>query len=463
MYIYAKYSKIDPDHKEFIHKRLLKFIVPKLRFVYPGFKRWLQTKVFNDYFLMPNREVIICTCSAEIVGVAILKKVYSERKICCLYVDKRFRYSCIGSELLHKSFEYLETTKPLITVQYKEYKQFACLFKNNKFELTNVNKVTFKPFFKELEFNGNCLFNDYPLKKTVHIDEKRGTEIPYIFVNQQNQNATNTDNKNCWEWLSKNPVRDLYWFRSPEPALGYYGYGPLHYQRCGQFDPFAPYNYYMNGGICKMERKTLVISAFPACGKTFYTKSVGGTGKIVLDSDSSEYSWINSTREATSKEYEEHRCMYVNDEGDVPIYMDEKRIRNPEFPQNYIKHIKENIGKADIIFVSSHIAVRQALTDAEIDYITIYPTKKCKAEWIGRMYLRGNDKAFIDMQVEHWDEWIDAVEKEPHGKFVVYLNPWHFINDYVLDKIMGVMRNEQNLASVDKIVFGEFKEPHICN
>lgn len=456
MYTYVKFSSIPDSNKQFMRKRIMKFLVPKLRFKYPGFKHWLKTKIFTKYDdVRFGREIIIAYDMGEIIGIAILKRNNIERKICCLYVHELYRLSNVGTDLFNKAFEYLETTKPSITMQYKEYKQFAWLLKDFKFELTGITKTKHKLFSKELEFNGGCLFIEYPLKKIVHVDENEPKSL-HVYLSQQKENLINNYNEK-WGWLSEAPfIRAGYWLRSPQ-QIGYYGqdYPWMHIDPLINF--YAPYKYHTIGGNCKMKR-TLVISAFPACGKSYYTEH-NQSNKIILDSDSSSYSWINSTREATSEEYEQHRCMYVNDEGPEPIFMDDKRIRNPEFPANYIKHIKENIGKADIIFVSSHITVRQALTDAGINFITIYPSKKCKAEWIGRMYLRGNDKAFIDMQVEHWDEWIDAVGKEPHGKFVVYLNPWHFINDFILDKITEIL-DKHDTGTLESVVFGEFKD---CN
>ena len=39
-------------------------------------------------------------------------------------------------------------------------------------------------------------------------------------------------------------------------------------------------------------RKTFIISAFPACGKTCAVKYLSERGVDVLDSDSSKFSWI---------------------------------------------------------------------------------------------------------------------------------------------------------------------------
>ena len=77
-----------------------------------------------------------------------------------------------------------------------------------------------------------------------------------------------------------------------------------------------------------------IISGFPAIGKSFLSKQ---NLIKVLDSDSSTYSWIIENGE---------------------------KIRNKNFPNNYLEHIKENIGKVDVILVSSHKDVRQILNQS---------------------------------------------------------------------------------------------------
>ena len=72
----------------------------------------------------------------------------------------------------------------------------------------------------------------------------------------------------------------------------------------------------------------LVISAFPGCGKTtFYNEWRNNSGKRILDSDSSLFSWI------------------YDDEGN------KTDKRNPDFPNNYIQHIKEHLETAGIILL----------------------------------------------------------------------------------------------------------------
>ena len=57
-------------------------------------------------------------------------------------------------------------------------------------------------------------------------------------------------------------------------------------------------------------KNTIIVSAFPCCGKTYYFENKKDL--VVLDSDSSNFSWIKDENGNNTKE------------------------RNPEFPNNYI-------------------------------------------------------------------------------------------------------------------------------
>lgn len=152
---------------------------------------------------------------------------------------------------------------------------------------------------------------------------------------------------------------------------------------------------------------TRVISAFPCCGKTFATNH--SRRFEILDSDSSKFSWI------------------LNEDGTST------GVRNPAFPDNYIEHVKENLGKYDIIFVSSHTAVREALILAQIPFIIVYPQANLKVEWIGRMYLRGDSPEFISRIYERWEEMMDEIDDcACSGDRIFRLNSGEYINPEVL-------------------------------
>lgn len=144
-------------------------------------------------------------------------------------------------------------------------------------------------------------------------------------------------------------------------------------------------------------KKTYVISAFPACGKSYCFKNHQNIFTI-LDSDSSEFSWIKDSEGNNTKE------------------------RNPEFPNNYIKHISDNIGKVDVIFVSSHDIVRKALYENNIETTIIYPEKHMKEVFLQRYRERGNNEGFISFISNNWDNFIDDIDFEDYGFNKISLN-----------------------------------------
>lgn len=157
--------------------------------------------------------------------------------------------------------------------------------------------------------------------------------------------------------------------------------------------------------------KTRIVSVFPACGKThMYWNS---KDYIVADSDSSKFSWIEV--EGGAKE------------------------RNPDFPNNYIEHIKSLIGEFDYIFVSSHEEVRKALEKEGLHYSLVLPDISLRNEWIGRCFVRGNDYKFMAVLCAKWDEWLNPVKiaQDFNHDAVCYLGQGEYLSDkmYFLDSI----------------------------
>lgn len=158
---------------------------------------------------------------------------------------------------------------------------------------------------------------------------------------------------------------------------------------------------------------TKIYSVFPACGKTYMYENQDEYDMKILDSDSSEFSWIEV------------------DDGNNGL----RKERNPDFPNNYIAHIKEQIGKYDYIFVSSHESVRKALNEAGIDFTIVYPKQDCLTEWIGRCYLRelnGKNGFPIKVLVDNWNDWISGCFEEGIEHEEIVLNRGEYLSDYVL-------------------------------
>ena len=157
--------------------------------------------------------------------------------------------------------------------------------------------------------------------------------------------------------------------------------------------------------------KALVISAFPGMGKSYISRH--SEGQKILDSDSSQFSWL------------------LDENGNKIMDSAGNPIREPNFPNNYMKHIKDNIDTADIIFVSSHENVRKALNDCGIEHCIVYPEEGMKDEMIKRYVARGNDNKFVEMMKKNWHLFLDGIKKDKcpnkieitHGQYLSDVMP----------------------------------------
>lgn len=176
-------------------------------------------------------------------------------------------------------------------------------------------------------------------------------------------------------------------------------------------------------------KNTKIISAFPACGKTYLFKKYENDPEIkILDSDSSEFHWI----------YDEN----------------DNKILNPDWPTNYIEHIKDNIGKVDLIFVSSHDEIRDLLFNNNITYTLIIPCNRrtCMYEWIGRMYCRHNTPQFIDNVIKNWKKWLTDISNKYNYDHIIYLGEDEYLEDVIW------IRREDSDIMVDLIETLEMSE-----
>jgi hypothetical protein len=171
--------------------------------------------------------------------------------------------------------------------------------------------------------------------------------------------------------------------------------------------------------------ETKIISAFPGVGKTYYHERNKG---ISIDSDSSHFSWVKDSEGNNTKE------------------------RNPEFPNNYINHIKENIGKYKYIFVSSHEEVRNSLKENGIEYYLIYPNLSRKSEFIQRYIQRGSPEGFVNLISENWESWIEKIEEEKEEGFTkVCMTLDHLENELTYIEIV------ENTSDLLKVNFFEYR------
>jgi len=135
------------------------------------------------------------------------------------------------------------------------------------------------------------------------------------------------------------------------------------------------------------KKNKIVISAFPATGKSYYC---------------SNGDW----------------SQYVSD--GFCCDSDSSLFDKSDFPNNYMTHIKNRIDENYYrIFVSSHKEVREALIDNKIEFTLVYPSIDLKEEYIARYKDRGSSDSFIDLVSSNWDAWINECVNQKGCEHIV--------------------------------------------
>lgn len=130
------------------------FSLYQLRDEYPDFDLWFYSLFEKEACLKKEREILLCLFGDDIVGIAILKRAWAEKKICTLRVNRRYQKMSIGKKLIELSLEWLNTEKPLITVHKSKQYEFDKLFKFYDFKLMDVKQGYYSLFNTELSYNG---------------------------------------------------------------------------------------------------------------------------------------------------------------------------------------------------------------------------------------------------------------------------------------------------------------------
>lgn len=157
---------------------------------------------------------------------------------------------------------------------------------------------------------------------------------------------------------------------------------------------------------------TNIYSGFPGVGKSRFFRFViennlkTMTGDcICADSDSSQFSFLPNGE------------------------------RNPNFVEDYIAHIKSQIGVREFLFISSHKEIRDALVNNGIKFNLVYPSRQDKDEYIRRYIERGSPDSFINLITENWDNWICELEnfdKEGIATTHIQLERGAYLSDMLL-------------------------------
>src|SRR5690606_6932294 len=87
-------------------------------------------------------------------------------------------------------------------------------------------------------------------------------------------------------------------------------------------------------------------------------------------------------------------------------------VRNPEFPKNYMEHIKKVKDRFDIVLVSTHRDVLNAIHEEGLKAIVVYPHISLRYEYMNRYKRRRSPKSLIDFIYDNWTEFIMDLEND---------------------------------------------------
>lgn len=120
---------------------------------YPDYRNWfINTQIPGVYD--GTRNIIVAHIKDRIVGFVSLKKTPSEKKICTFYVEKNYRRNQIGTILVEKAVEYLEETKPLITIPMNKLNEFIKIGNRFNWEITDIKENLYRTTTPEVIVNG---------------------------------------------------------------------------------------------------------------------------------------------------------------------------------------------------------------------------------------------------------------------------------------------------------------------
>ena len=150
-----------------------------------------------------------------------------------------------------------------------------------------------------------------------------------------------------------------------------------------------------------MQKKCLVIAGFAGVGKTTLAKKY----RNVIDIESSSYKYDYS--------------MYNNIDYEK-LKGNKDRIKNTNFPQNYIDAINQAKQKYDIILIWLCDEAIDFYKKFGIEFVVCYPNIEAFEDYKQRYISRGNSKIWIDNVVSYYDEFvINNLEKSNYKKMIL--------------------------------------------
>ena len=85
----------------------------------------------------------------------------------------------------------------------------------------------------------------------------------------------------------------------------------------------------------------------------------------------------------------------------------------------YIKEIKNHIGKVNYIFISTEPDGLKLLHKEGFDITLVYPKNELRNEYLDRFIERDSPHDFIGPFMKYWNIWIDELKDQKYCKHIV--------------------------------------------
>lgn len=160
-----------------------------------------------------------------------------------------------------------------------------------------------------------------------------------------------------------------------------------------------------------------VISAFAGLGKT----TIGNKYNNICDLQSSLYRYDYSYIE--EKDYEKMKY-------------NKSRIKNTNWPNNYLCAIKKAMKKYDLVLVPSNLDVRELLYKNKIEFLFILPAYDYRETLLERYKNRGNTPVMINNVMNDFNSL--SRNQNDYNYPIIIINKDQYLED--LFKILGYLK-----------------------
>jgi hypothetical protein len=177
---------------------------------------------------------------------------------------------------------------------------------------------------------------------------------------------------------------------------------------------------------------TLIVSAFPACGRSYLTDNQNKL-EFKYNGKVKRFSFLNIDSQSYDK--------------------------TNGWESKYVKDIKERIGNVDFIFISQHSSVLRELYNNDIPFVVVSPNNAeweedkdrqlTKQQWFGRIVLRDNSRikdinSYLKRLKDNYDEWTSL-------EHLAWWNPMSVelldSNEYLSDIIENLYWRKEHYSS----------------